>query len=198
LSALVNAARWKAWVASSGTTVRSWPSVPPTSALTATSSENWARLTRRPSRTPALGAGLAGWSGRGVGAGLGSGVVTRLLPAPGRWRPPSPAGRRWARSWLQPRPTPPRVVREHKRPASVVAWSNGRKHPPDTYEILASRKLRRIPARQRRSGDLAFYGSGHVELVTSRGTFGALEPGTRIGWHHPSAWWHPTMYFRVG
>lgn len=64
--------------------------------------------------------------------------------------------------------------------------------------LAATEVLRRIPARQRPSGDLAFYGSGHVELVTSRGTFGALEPGTRIGWHHPSAWWHPTMYFRVG
>jgi peptidoglycan DL-endopeptidase CwlO len=74
----------------------------------------------------------------------------------------------------------------------------GIKLPRTTYGILASRKLRRIPAGQRRSGDLAFYGSGHVELVTSSGTFGALEPGTRIGWHHPSAWWHPTMYFRVG
>jgi cell wall-associated NlpC family hydrolase len=69
--------------------------------------------------------------------------------------------------------------------------------PRTTYEMLASRLLRQIPASQRRRGDLAFYGSGHVELVTVRGTFGALDTGTQIGWHHPSVWWHPTMYFRV-
>jgi cell wall-associated NlpC family hydrolase len=68
--------------------------------------------------------------------------------------------------------------------------------PRTTYEMLADPHLRLIPASQRRRGDLAFYGSGHVELVTVRGTFGALHTGTRIGWHHPSVWWHPTMYFR--
>ena len=36
--------------ASSGSTVRSWPSMPPTRALTATSRLNWARLARSPSR----------------------------------------------------------------------------------------------------------------------------------------------------
>jgi cell wall-associated NlpC family hydrolase len=69
--------------------------------------------------------------------------------------------------------------------------------PRTTYGMMASRLLHRIPAGQRRRGDLAFYGSGHVELVTARGTFGALDQGTRIGWHRPSVWWHPTMYFRV-
>jgi hypothetical protein len=70
--------------------------------------------------------------------------------------------------------------------------------PRTTYGMLASPKLHRIAASQRQRGDLAFYGSGHVELVTARGTFGAAAPGTRVGWHHPSGWWHPTMYFRVG
>src|SRR5262249_2852947 len=69
--------------------------------------------------------------------------------------------------------------------------------PPPPPRGLASARLRRIPASQRKRGDLAFYGSGHVELVTARGTFGAASPGTRVGWHHPSVWWHPTMYFRV-
>jgi cell wall-associated NlpC family hydrolase len=69
--------------------------------------------------------------------------------------------------------------------------------PRTTYGMLASSKLRQIPASKRKRGDLAFYGSGHVELVTARGTFGAEAPGTQVGWHHPSAWWHPTMYFRV-
>ena len=69
--------------------------------------------------------------------------------------------------------------------------------PRTTYGMLASPKLVRIPASQRQRGDLAFYGSGHVELVTRNGTFGAAAPGTQVGWHDPSAWWHPTMYFRV-
>ena len=46
--------RW----ASSGTTVRSWPRVAPTRALTATSSMNWPRLVRIPSRNSAA-AGVA-------------------------------------------------------------------------------------------------------------------------------------------
>jgi peptidoglycan DL-endopeptidase CwlO len=69
--------------------------------------------------------------------------------------------------------------------------------PRTTYEMLGSGVLVRTyrPA----AGDLAFYGSGHVEIV-ARGhnvTFGALEPGTRVGMHPWNSWWHPTMYFRV-
>jgi cell wall-associated NlpC family hydrolase len=69
--------------------------------------------------------------------------------------------------------------------------------PRTTYGMLGSWHLRRVAASQRKRGDLAFYGSGHVELVTRRGTFGAASAGTRVGWHRTSAWWHPTMYFRV-
>ena len=69
--------------------------------------------------------------------------------------------------------------------------------PRTTYGMLASPRLHRIAAANRKRGDLAFYGSGHVELVTAHGTFGAASAGTRVGWHQPSAWWYPTMYFRV-
>lgn len=69
--------------------------------------------------------------------------------------------------------------------------------PRTTTGMLSSSHLRRVAKRDRKRGDLAFYGSGHVELVTNRGTFGAQQTGTRIGWHHPSSGWHPTMYFRV-
>lgn len=50
-----------------------------------------------------------------------------------------------------------------------------------------------------RRGDLAFYGTGHVEFVTtwSHTTFGAQHTGTRVGWHHWNSYWHPTMYFRI-
>jgi hypothetical protein len=58
-------------------------------------------------------------------------------------------------------------------------------------------QLRQIPLRDARQGDLEFYGDGHVELATLHGSFGALEPGTLVGWHRPSAWWHPTMAFRI-
>jgi len=68
----------------------------------------------------------------------------------------------------------------------------------DTTEMLASSRLVRVSRRHARKGDLAFYGSGHVELVAGRRyTLGALVPGTLVGWHLRSPWWHPTMYFRV-
>lgn len=70
--------------------------------------------------------------------------------------------------------------------------------PRDTYEMLASGHLRQVSTPRR--GDLAFYGSGHVEFVTVWGpwvTFGAQDTGTQVGWHHASVWWHPTMYFEV-
>ena len=66
----------------------------------------------------------------------------------------------------------------------------------DTSEMLASRRIYRVS--RPHPGDLAFYGSGHVELyVGPHQTFGALDAGTRIGWHRWSVWWHPTMFFRV-
>jgi hypothetical protein len=58
-----------------------------------------------------------------------------------------------------------------------------------------------IPVRDAQRGDLLFYGSGHVELKTrdTHGSFGALQTGTRLGWHRwdPSGWWRPTMAFRL-
>ena len=64
--AAVNAARWKACSASSGTTVRSWPSMPPTSALTATSRRELGQVGAQASRTPA-------WRGAVAGAGCTAG-----------------------------------------------------------------------------------------------------------------------------
>jgi len=68
----------------------------------------------------------------------------------------------------------------------------------DTTDMLASSRLIRVGRRHAKKGDLAFYGTGHVELVAGRKyTLGALEAGTVIGWHRLSIWWHPTMYFRI-
>jgi hypothetical protein len=74
--------------------------------------------------------------------------------------------------------------------------------PRDTFEMLAAvatGKLIPESERNARRGDLAFYGSGHVEFVVRpfRSTFGALEQGTRIGWHEISPYWFPTLFFRV-
>jgi cell wall-associated NlpC family hydrolase len=70
--------------------------------------------------------------------------------------------------------------------------------PRTTYGMLGSRHLVRITRAQARPGDLAFYGSGHVELFDrANWTYGAADSGTRIGFHHMGPWWHATMYFAV-
>jgi peptidoglycan DL-endopeptidase CwlO len=68
----------------------------------------------------------------------------------------------------------------------------------DTTEMLDSSRLIRVGRRRAKKGDLAFYGTGHVELVAGRKyTLGALHSGTLVGWHRVNQWWHPTMYFRI-
>jgi cell wall-associated NlpC family hydrolase len=69
--------------------------------------------------------------------------------------------------------------------------------PHSTYDMLDSGLLQQVSRADRRPGDLAFYGDGHVELVTRYGTFGALDTGSQIGYHTPNQWWYPTMYFEV-
>ena len=69
--------------------------------------------------------------------------------------------------------------------------------PHSTYAMLDSGLLQQVSRADRRPGDLAFYGSGHVELVTKYGTFGALDTGTQIGYHDTNQWWYPTMYFEI-
>lgn len=70
--------------------------------------------------------------------------------------------------------------------------------PRTTYDMLSSPLLRRISPRNIRKGDLAFFGSGHVELVAGGGkTYGALHTGVPIWWHNSSQFWHPTEFFRV-
>jgi peptidoglycan DL-endopeptidase CwlO len=70
--------------------------------------------------------------------------------------------------------------------------------PRTTYEMLASWQLVRIPQSKAREGDLAFFGTGHVELFGWRDwTFGAQAPGTLLGFHKWNAFWYPTMFFRV-
>jgi cell wall-associated NlpC family hydrolase len=71
--------------------------------------------------------------------------------------------------------------------------------PRTTYQMLGSWWLVRV-WRHPKVGDLAFYGSGHVEFVTRHPrvwTFGARDYGTVVGWNTISQWFRPTMYFRV-
>lgn len=66
--------------------------------------------------------------------------------------------------------------------------------PRTTTGMLSSSKLIRIPRSQARWGMLVFFGSGHVELVSSayRYSFGAHHSGTQIGYR--AFYGHPTFY----
>lgn len=70
--------------------------------------------------------------------------------------------------------------------------------PRTTYEMLASGML--IPESFPRRGDLAFYGSGHVELAQMpywHRTFGAHSYGEPVSSIKYGYGWSPTMFFRV-
>ena len=88
--------------------------------------------------------------------------------------------------------------------SGLVYWAShklGVNMPRTTYGMLStgvsSGLLYQVSSPRR--GDLAFYGSGHVEFVTTwyHTTFGAQNSGTRVGWHRWNAYWYPTMYFRI-
>jgi cell wall-associated NlpC family hydrolase len=69
--------------------------------------------------------------------------------------------------------------------------------PHNTGMMLRSGKLARTGSPQ--PGDLAFYGTGHVELYVRAGvTFGAHHSGTRIGFtYYAGSSWRPTAFYRV-
>jgi cell wall-associated NlpC family hydrolase len=68
--------------------------------------------------------------------------------------------------------------------------------PRTTYAMLASPLLVRVS--HPRMGDLAFYGSGHVELFRKWGwTFGAHDYGSPVGLIHYGFGWVPTAFYRV-
>ena len=88
--------------------------------------------------------------------------------------------------------------------SGLVYWAAhqlGIPMPRDTYEMLSQGVAEGIlvPTGHPAAGDLAFYGSGHVEIV-DRGhdvTWGAQQAGTRVGAHPWNSYWHPTMYYAV-
>jgi cell wall-associated NlpC family hydrolase len=68
--------------------------------------------------------------------------------------------------------------------------------PRTTYEMLSSPLL--VKVIHPRMGDLAFYGSGHVELFRRWGyTFGAHDYGQPVGIIHYGSGWKPTAFYRV-
>jgi cell wall-associated NlpC family hydrolase len=71
--------------------------------------------------------------------------------------------------------------------------------PRTTYQMLASPMFGRTNSPN--PGELAFFGSGHVEMVTrvSHLTFGALGAGTTVWWHtwYSGSGWQPTVYLYV-
>jgi cell wall-associated NlpC family hydrolase len=68
--------------------------------------------------------------------------------------------------------------------------------PRTTYGMLGSGHLIRVSSPAK--GDLAFYGSGHVELYAHGDfTYGAHSTGEPVGWVLFNSWWHPTAYYRV-
>jgi cell wall-associated NlpC family hydrolase len=68
--------------------------------------------------------------------------------------------------------------------------------PRTTFDMLGSAHLVRVTVP--REGDLAFFGSGHVEFYIRPGvTYGAQQSGTRIGFHPYGGWWQPSMFFAV-
>lgn len=88
--------------------------------------------------------------------------------------------------------------------SGLVYWASqqlGVNMPRTTEEMLSegvsSGLLYQVSTPER--GDLAFYGTGHVEFVTSWAdtTFGALDTGTQVGWHTWNAYWYPTMFYRI-
>ncbi|MHB1594999.1 MAG: C40 family peptidase [Streptosporangiaceae bacterium] len=68
--------------------------------------------------------------------------------------------------------------------------------PRTTSAMLSSPLLVRVV--HPRMGDLAFYGSGHVELFRRWGyTFGAHDSDLPVGLIHYGWGWRPTAYYRV-
>jgi cell wall-associated NlpC family hydrolase len=71
--------------------------------------------------------------------------------------------------------------------------------PRTTEGMLASGMFGRTG--NPKAGELAFFGSTHVEFVTNEyhTTYGALHSGTVLWWHkwYSSSSWHPTVYLYV-
>jgi hypothetical protein len=86
--------------------------------------------------------------------------------------------------------------------SGLVYWAatsiGERSWPRDTYGLIAAVASGRfVYTSHPQRGDLAFFGTGHVELVTIwyHATFGAHHTGTRIGWrYYDPRYYGPTFF----
>jgi cell wall-associated NlpC family hydrolase len=69
--------------------------------------------------------------------------------------------------------------------------------PRTTYGMLSWWRLKRVYHPRR--GDLAFYGTGHVELDTRlwHVTFGAHNSSLPVGYRRWNAYYHPTAFYHI-
>lgn len=84
--------------------------------------------------------------------------------------------------------------------SGLIYWAAGQLGiaiPRDTYEMLAgSPHLEAVSSPE--PGDLAFFGTGHVELYVSAGRFfGAQQTGTLVGFHDYGTGYVPSAYYRL-
>lgn len=88
--------------------------------------------------------------------------------------------------------------------SGLIYWAAGQlgipNMPRDTYDMLsagvASGLL--VPTSDPQPGDLAFFGSDHVELyVSSTETYGAQQSGTLVGLHPYGGSYRPTAFYYV-
>jgi cell wall-associated NlpC family hydrolase len=72
--------------------------------------------------------------------------------------------------------------------------------PRDTYEMLAEGVSNGtlVPTSNPQYGDLAFFGTGHVEFYIKSGqTFGAQQSGTLVGFHPYGYGYAPTAFYSI-
>jgi cell wall-associated NlpC family hydrolase len=88
--------------------------------------------------------------------------------------------------------------------SGLVSWAAhqlGIDMPRDTEDMLSTGVAEGLLVRTSHPvpGDLAFYGTGHVELFQHGHdvTFGAQKTGTLIGNHPFNGYWKPTAYYQV-
>jgi cell wall-associated NlpC family hydrolase len=89
--------------------------------------------------------------------------------------------------------------------SGLVYWAAnqlGINMPRDTYDMLGQGVASGILVQtyNPQPGDLAFFGSGHVEFVTStpNTTFGAQQAGTNVGFNkYNPPYYVPTEFFRI-
>lgn len=88
--------------------------------------------------------------------------------------------------------------------SGLVYWAAGQlgiaNWPRTTYDLLSAGVAEGLLVRtySPQPGNLAFYGTGHVEIYVRPGvTFGAHRSGTRISNTYYSSYWQPTAFYRV-